>query len=256
MMQFQGKEQNDLCLPSHLLLYYSDIDWLASPLPIEENWSGKRIQRVVNQYLLYLVEGLAIGLSDSHYTLAISQDDVKTLIKQLLALRYIEDVDCRYTIHSSEDLNPHDDDDLDDLEADAFLTRKLKRYAKTLTKTIINQFHARMKESRNHPKILSDQAMREVTKIESWEGKWINRSRSNLCREQGTADADAHCQLSDFEKGKDSSSKEILSKDFNRKNEVMMLLTKVNDYIEEVFTFIAQYLIETKADLYSHHSKV
>ncbi len=225
-MQWQGNG-------SYLKLFHhfdriSLIDWLESPLPIEENWSGERIKTAVHVYLNHVIEAFTTELTQHLQppVLPLSAADIMSMIKHLLQLRYVEDLECSYVIEHSSD------DNEDEFDTDYTPTKKIKRYASTLAKNMINQFI--MMQQKNDQKIIHDEVFKLPEKLER---KSFNRDS----RQCDSSTNDEVCRI---------------HRDDENHDAVTVVLVKVCDYIEEVFTFIAQYLIHEQPSIYSDHSKV
>lgn len=183
---------------------------------------------MVHVYLNHVIEAFTAELTQ-HLQFPVSPlsaADIISMIKHFLQLRYVEEIDCSYVIEHSSDENE------DELDTDYTPTKKIKRYASTLAKKMINQFI--MMQRKNYQKIIHDEVFKLAEKVE---------------RKSFTRDS-SHC---------DSSISDevcLINRDDENNDAVTVVLVKVCDYIEEVFTFIAQYLIHEQPSIYSDHSKV
>jgi hypothetical protein len=247
----------------------SSIELLGAPLPIEKDWSAKKVIHSIYWYLEYILQEFAEtlvhqfpSLQDTEEKLSLlSSSRVMKLIQQLLKLRYLEDWNCSFDFPIDLALGEDEEDDLNISHQ-----RMKSHYAKNFVNLFANEWKEMgLRRKQNHEKPFLRRERNNHNNDQSAQHERKERDDRvktfyDLLRATGsTSNEEEICISANGNQVRCRAEEKInfldslfLEKEKND-NELMILLVKFSDYFEEVLFFMSEFLIESSEEFHSNN---
>jgi hypothetical protein len=245
----------------------SSIELLGAPLPIETDWSAKKVIHTIYWYLEYILQEFAETLADHFPSLhdteeklsLLSSSRVMKLIQQLLKLRYLEDWNCSFDFPIDLALGEDEEDDLNISHQ-----RMKSHYAKNFVNLLAKEwkemglrrkqndqkpFLKRWRVQENNDQPVQHQKDERDDRVKTfYDFPRATGSTSN--EEEICISANGNQVLCRAEAKRNFHDSVFLGREKND-NELMILFVKFSDYFEEVLFFMSEFLIESSAEFHS-----
>jgi hypothetical protein len=223
---------------------------ISSPLPMEEDWTADQIIESVFAYLKSFLQHFASLLSEKSIDVAnptglhSTPQEIIYDIKELLTLRYLEEMDCPFPFADSL-LKDGDEDQKESQNAEndnIFRFLKGDKYAEKLARKVFryyfndNSANGQLLHDLLHSDLIQQSETLAFKNDCSFTGGTVGVA--NVGGGGGGGDV---CDLFSS-----TAYRAVLSEELRQKNERMIFFVKVADYIEEVFLFISRMLINGK----------